>query len=182
MRISRKRRSPEPIGKLYRANEQIATTEVRVIDDTGAMQGVMRTADAIRLSHEKGFDLVEINPKADPPVCRMIDFGHFKYQKEKEARKQKTHAHVTEVKGVRLSMRIGVHDMDIRKQQGIRFLMRGDKLKVELLMKGRERAYRERASEIVKNFIALINKDLPVKIEAPITAQGPKIFAVIART
>lgn len=182
MRISRRRRAPEPVGKIYRANEQISTPEVRVVDDTGAMAGVMRTADAIRLAHEKGFDLVEINPKAEPPVCRMLNFGHFKYQKEKEARKQKTGAHVTEVKGVRLSMRIGEHDLDIRKQQGIRFLERGDKLKVELMMKGRERAYRARAEEVVKNFIAAVNKDLPVRIDQPIAAQGPKIFAVIARS
>lgn len=182
MRISRKRRAPEPVGKLYRANEQISTPEVRVIDDAGGMMGVMKTADAIRLAHEKGSDLVEINPKAEPPVCRILNFGHFKYQKEKEARKQKTHAHVTEVKGVRLSIRIGEHDLEIRKQQGIRFLERGDKLKVELMMKGRERAFRGRAEEVVKNFIAAVNKDLPVRIDQAVTAQGPKIFAVIARS
>ena len=182
MRISRKRRAPEPVGKTYRVNEQINVPEVRVIDDAGAMLGLLRTADAIRQAQEKGFDLVEINPKAEPPVCRILNFGHFKYQKEKEARKQKTHAHVTEVKGVRLSIRIGEHDLEIRKQQGIRFLERGDKLKVELMMKGRERAFRDRAEEVVKNFIAAVNKDLPVRVDQPVTAQGPKIFAVIART
>jgi len=182
MRISRRRRRPEPtFGKTYYANEQIRAPQVRVVSDEGEL-GIMATAAAIRLAQEKELDLVEINPKAEPPVCKIMNFGHFKYQKEKEERKQKIHAHTTEVKGVRLSVRIGEHDLDIRKKQGIAFLMRGDKLKVELMMRGRERAYRDRAEEIVKSFIAKINAEVPVRIDQAITLQGNKIFAVVART
>ncbi len=182
MRISRKRRRPAPsIGKNYHANEQIRAAQVRVVSDEGDL-GIMPVAAAFRLAQERELDLVEINPKADPPVCKLVNFGHFKYQKEKEDRKRKVHAHETEVKGIRLSMRIGDHDMEIRKQQGLKFLQRGDKLKIELIMRGRERIHKDIGEQVIKNFIAALTKDLPIRIDQPISAQGHKMFAVVARS
>ena len=79
-------------------------------------------------------------------------------------------------------MRIGDHDMEVRKQQGLKFLQRGDKLKIELIMRGRERIHKDIGEQVIKNFIAALTKDLPIRIDQPISAQGHKMFAVVARS
>jgi translation initiation factor IF-3 len=113
----------------------------------------------------------------------------FKYQvfkmdydlQEKEARLQKAHQHTVEIKGVRLSLRIGKHDMDIRKNQTLKFFNEGDKEKVELMMRGRELQQVPRAIEVVKNFIADVNLTVPIRYEEQPTRQANKIIAVIAK-
>ena len=121
-------------------NERIAAPEVRVLDIEGNNVGLMPTRQAINMAREQEMDLVEINPKGMPPVCKIIDFRHFKYQKEKEARKQKANAHESDIKGIRLSIRIGDHDMGVRLTQAENFLNRGDKVKPVIILKGRENA------------------------------------------
>lgn len=179
MRISRRRKKIQP-KKRHFANELIRAPKVRVIGEAGEI-GIMPTAEAIRLANEQGLDLVQINPKGEPPVCKIMDFGHFKYQKEKEERLQKAHARATEVKGIRLSVRIGKHDLDVRKKQALKFLERGDKLKIELIMRGRERTHKDRAQQIIKEFTDIINTEMPVKVDQAVTQQGNKLFAVIMR-
>jgi len=179
MRISRRRKKARPQIR-YFANERIRAPQVRVISDEGEL-GIMPTAEAIRKAQEQEMDLVQINPKGDPPVCRIMDFGHFKYQKEKEERVKKARAHATEVKGVRLSMRIGKHDIEVRKKQALKFLGRGDKLKIELIMRGREKAHRDLGKQIVTKFIASINEDMPIKTDQAIAQQGHKLFTVVMR-
>jgi translation initiation factor IF-3 len=117
MRISRKKRPDKPLIPHYQLNDRIRVPEVRVIGENDENLGVMTLVQALHLAEEKEMDLVEINPKINPPVCKIADFSHFKYQKEKEARKQKAQTHETETKGVRLSVRIGEHDMEIRVEQ-----------------------------------------------------------------
>lgn len=181
MRRSRKRKKPQQNkNRQYFANEHIRATQVRVIAESGEL-GIMPTAEAIRTAKEQDLDLVQINPKADPPVCKIMDFGHFKYQKEKEDRLRKAHAKATEVKGVRLSMRIGQHDLDVRKNQALKFLEKGNKVKVELIMRGREKAHKDLARETINNFVATINEEVAVKKDQEITAQGHKLFTVIMR-
>ncbi len=153
---------------------------MRVISEDGEL-GILPTAEAIRKAKEQELDLVQINPKADPPVCKIMDFGHFKYQKEKEDRLRKAHAKATEVKGVRLSMRIGQHDLDVRKNQALKFLEKGNKVKVELIMRGREKAHKNLAHDQINKFVAIINEEVSVKKDQEITAQGHKLFTVIMR-
>ncbi|MFZ2804334.1 MAG: translation initiation factor IF-3, partial [Patescibacteria group bacterium] len=108
MRIHYRRRVPlKPLGPVYRANEQITVPQVRVIDEENKFLGVMKTEDAIKVANERELDLVEVSPKEDPPVCKILDYGAFKYQKEKEKRAQKAHAKKVEVKGIRLSVKMG---------------------------------------------------------------------------
>src|SRR3989339_979704 len=116
MRISRKKRPDKPLIPKFFVNDRIRAEEVRVLDSEGKNLGVMKTKDAIKEAQAQEKDLVEINPKADPPVARIMNFSQFKYQKEKEARKQKQNSHIAELKGIRLSMRISEHDMDVRLQ------------------------------------------------------------------
>jgi len=177
MRISHKKR-PQPIGLIVKYNQGIKALEVRVIDENDQHLDVMPIAQALALAKEKGLDLVEMNPAAHPPVVKIVNFGQFKYQKEKEARKQKAHQKVIEVKGVRLSLRIGEHDKEMRRDQAKRFLDAGDKARVEIILKGREKAHLDIAKKIVEDFVA----SLPdVRIEQPLQRQAGVISMVVAK-
>ena len=182
MRIHRHRNlKPKFEVPTFNANDRIAVPQVRVIDENGEMLGVLDKDKAIALATERGMDLVEVNPKADPPVCKFLNFGQFKYQKEKEARKQKAQSAEVEIKGIRLSLRIGVGDLETRHQQAKKFFERGDKVKVELPLRGREKAFREGAQEVVEKFIALLKTDYPLRLEQAITYQNGRMTAILAR-
>ena len=182
MRIHRHRqRKPQLNVQQYHVNETITAPEVRVIDEEGVTLGVMPTAKAIQTAHERGADLVEVFPKAEPPVCKLLDYGHFKYQKEKEARKQKAQSHEVDVKGIRLSLRIGEHDLEIRHQQAKKFLERGDKVKIEMVLRGREKGHRAVASEVVNKLVDKLRADYPLRIEQPISYMAGRMTMIIAR-
>lgn len=181
MRISRKKRPVKPLIPKYNKNEYITAPEVRLLGDEGENLGVLPTSEALAKAQEAEMDLVEINPKAQPPVVRIVNFSQFKYQKEKEARKQKTRSHVSEIKGVRLSMRISDHDMGIRQKQAEKFLNRGDKVKVEVILRGRERGKTHLAFEVIKKFCDIIAQETPVKFEQETTRQGGKVTAIIVK-
>lgn len=162
MRIHRRRKRGQEAKKNklpeYQANEQIKAEEVFLISDQNEQIGVTSREAALRMAKEREIDLVIVSPKAKPPVARLMDYGQFKYQKEKEARKQKAQSKQTEVKAVRLSARIGKHDLEVRQKRAVEFLKRGDKLKLEIVLRGREKAYAERGKEIMKQFVDDIAK------------------------
>ena len=181
MRIIRRFQRPkkEEIGN--KMNERILATELRIIDENGVHVGVMSKEEALRLAREKGLDLVEISPKENPPIAKFLNFGKFKYEKEKELRKQKAHAKQIEVKGVRLSLKISGGDINIRGGQAIKFLEAGDKVRVEMILRGRERAHGVLAAEIINNFIKNLGEKIKIKIEQPLTRQDGKFMTIVAR-
>ncbi len=182
MRISRRKRFVKPDVPQFRVNEQLRVLpEVRVIDENGGHVGVIATEKALQMATERGFDLVEVSPKDNPPIARLIDYGQFKYEKEKEARKQKAKSHNVEVKGVRLSLRIGAHDTDVRREQAKRFLEKGDKVQIEIVLKGRERQFTDLAKNIMEKFVELIKQDFEIAIEQPFQKQGGRLTMVIGR-
>lgn len=181
MRISRKKRPDKPLIAHYRKNNEIDSPDVLLLDEEGVRINIMTTSEALALAEERELDLVEINPKSTPPVAKLIDFTEFKYQKEKEARKQKAHSHVSEIKGVRLSIRISDHDLGIKADQAEKFLLRGDKVRLEVVLKGRENARGDLANEVIDTMIAKLEPTVPVKFEQEITRQGKKVTAVIVR-
>ena len=181
MRISHKRKKEEP-KKNYRFNEGISATEVLVLGSDNGNLGLMKTGEAIRLAHEQEMDLVEINPKVDPPVVKIMNFGQFRYQQEKEARIRKAHQHVVALKGVRLSLRIGRHDLDIRKEQTKKFLNEGNKVKIEIILRGREMQQGPLATDLLKKFVAEVTTELSVRFEQAVERQGNKITAIIAKS
>ncbi len=183
MRIHKHRRfqAPKFAPQVYKANAAIAASEVRVIDNEGQPLGVMTIEEALRLAEERECDLIEVSPKAEPPVCKLGDYGQFKYQKEKEARKQRAQSKEVEIKGIRLGLRIGEGDLNIRVSQGAKFFEQGDKIKVEMILRGRERAYQIQAQEVFAKYIEKLGEHYPVKIESPVKAQGGKLHAIIAR-
>lgn len=164
----------------FRVNELIDVPEVRVI--FGETNDVMKTSAAIALAEQEGLDLIEVSPKAVPPVCRIMDYGSFKYQKEKEAKKQRAQQKEVEIKGVRLSVRIGQGDLEVRLKQALGFLGDGNKIRVEIILRGREKAYRDRAQEVIKGFIAKINETIPVKAESDLKDAGNRIQTIVSKT
>lgn len=121
-----------------RVNHRIRVPEVRVILDSGEMLGIMSTAEALRRAQESGLDLVEINPKAQPPVCKILDFGKFKYEEKKRARETKRKQAVIDLKEIKLRPKTDDHDLDFKKRAAIRFLEAGHKVKFTVRFRGRE--------------------------------------------
>lgn len=182
MRIHYRRRVPQKeAAPLYRANAQILAPMVRVIDEAGAFLGVMKTEEATALANERDYDLVEVSPKDDPPVCKFLDYGAFKYQKDKETRQQKAHAKKVEVKGIRLSVKMGGHDMDVRREQALNFLKEGQKLKIEIILRGREKAHGELATKRIADFITDLGAHYTLYTEQEVKQQGGNVSAIVGR-
>lgn len=183
MRIHRHRKFQKPKFEApdFKANHHILAPEVRVIDDTGAALGIMETAKAINLAAEKGLDLIEVSPKAEPPVCKFANFSHFKYQKEKEMRKQRAQSKEVEIKGIRLTMRIGSGDLQIRVDQAAKFFEQGDKVKVEMILRGRERAHGDVARAVFEEFVKSLGTHYPIRVEQPLKAMDGRMHMILAR-
>lgn len=146
-----------------------------IIDENGESLGVMPTAQALALAQSKGLDLIEVSPLAHPPVCKILDYGKFQYQQSRSTSKAKK----VEVKGIRLTFRIGQHDMDVRKKQVIKFLDQGHKVKVELRLRGREKAFKDKAKEVINLF--LNNLNIEYKVEKPLEHQGGTLTVTITK-
>lgn len=146
-----------------------------VIDADGVNRGNMRVEDARALAQEQELDLIEVSPLAQPPVCRIMELGKWQYEFAHKFKRQKKF----ETKIIRISFKIGEHDRQFKLNQARKFLEKGHKVRVELMLKGRERAYPEQGCEIVKKFI----EDLRVEIieEQPITKQINIISALIGK-
>jgi len=182
MRIHRHRiRKPTLDIQQYRVNQRIKSPEVRVIGAEGESLGVLTIEEAIRRAEEKEMDLVEVSPKAEPPVCKILDYGQFKYQKEKEAKKRKAQSAEVDIKGIRLSVRIGVGDLEVRLKQALKFLEQGDKVKVELPLRGREKAHRDVAQNVMEQFLEKIKGTYQVRLEQEIKYIGGRITMIVAR-
>lgn len=180
IRFRKKQNLKQQAKDIYPVNEKIRAPELRVIDENGEMLGVLKTSQALSMAKERDLDLVEVSPKARPPVAKFLNYGNFKYQQEKLAKKQKTQQKKSDDKSLRLSARIGQHDLKIRQKQTAKFLERGDKVNLEILLKGRERQHPEIAKQMLTDFIAQIDKEItPVKIEQEPKKQGAKIIAII---
>ena len=161
-----------------RINEKIRVPEVRVIDAEGKMLGVMTTADAMALAREQGLDLIEVASNAKPPVAKILSYDKFRYQQEKAMQQQRKRQKQIEVKGVRISVRIGPHDLQFKADQAVKFLQKGNKVKVEMFLRGRERANLQYAFEMLKKFIETIPS--PHVIEQEPKRLGGLITIVIA--
>lgn len=182
MRIHRHRnRKPKIQIPEYEINEDIRAAEVRVVGDEGQALGVLKTAEAIKIAAEKELDLVEVSPKADPPVCKILDWSHFKYQKEKEVKKQRAQSKEVEVKGIRLSPRIGDHDFQVRLNRALKFMERGDKVRIEIVMRGREKAHADIARDVLGKFTDKLRETYTIRVEQPISKQGGRLITILAR-
>ena len=124
-------------------NERIRAREIRVIDEDGAQLGVMQPFEAMKLARERGLDLVEISPTAEPPVCKITDYGKFQYQQNKKAHEQRKSSRGSQLKEVKFRPNTAEHDYQVRKNQIIRFLGDGHKVRAMIFHRGREMAHQE---------------------------------------
>ena len=164
-----------------RINQKITAEMVRVIDEEGEFLGEMKTQDALAMAKERGYDLVEVSPKATPPVCKILEYGQFQYEKEKQAKKEKAKQKKVEIKSIRLSFRISEHDKENRFNQAIKFLEKGHKIKIETFLKGRERQHGLLAIEKINNFVTELqkNEDFNIIVEQHVKRMGGNISTII---
>ncbi len=160
-----------------RSNEQIRVPQVRVIDENNVYMGEMDTVVAKQMAEERGFDLIEVNPNSKPPVVKFADFGSYKYKQEKFLREQKKKQKSVETKGIRLSTKIGEHDLQTRMKKTLEFLADGHKVRVEIILRGREMQHADRAREQLKEFVSKI--EVPTALDQDVSKQGNKIFIII---
>ncbi|HEV2463268.1 MAG TPA: translation initiation factor IF-3 [Acidobacteriaceae bacterium] len=136
-----------------RTNERIRAREVRVIDNEGNQLGILPPFEALKIARERGLDLVEVSPNAVPPVCRIQDYGKFLYEKDKSERAARKKQKVITVKEVKFSVTVDEHDYQTKKNQAVRFLNEGDKVKASLRFKGRQMAHRDLGYNIINRLI-----------------------------
>lgn len=158
-------------------NDQITSKEVRLIGEEGEQLGVLTTAEAQSIADKSGLDLVLMSPNGNPPVCRLMDYGKYKFdsiKKEKELRKNQK---ISEIKEIQLSMRIDEYHISFKLKNAQKILQDGDKVKVSLRMRGREQAYSQNAVEIVKKFVSDLAEYGSIDKEP--TIMGKNVFVVI---
>ena len=160
-----------------RVNDKIRVPEIRLIDHEGENRGVIDPRDALRMAEEVGLDLVEISPNAVPPVCKIMDFGKFKYEQQKKANEAKKKQRVIEIKEVKFRPNIDTHDYDVKMRNVTRFLEDGDKVKVTLRFRGREMAHQELGREVLER-IAADTTELG-KVESMPKMEGRQMIMVI---
>jgi len=146
-------RSSPFAGSFVRVNGKIRAREVRVVGHDGRQLGVLQLGEAINLARAQGVDLVEIAPNATPPVCRLVDYGKFRYEQAKKDKEARKHQHANKVKEIQLSVTIDPHDFGVKLGHAIDFLCDDMKVKVTLRFRGREMAHQEFGYQVVKNFI-----------------------------
>jgi translation initiation factor IF-3 len=159
-----KRRTTRDLPQI---NERIRFPEIRVIDSDGSQLGIITPADALRVAEEKELDLVLVSETASPPVCRIMDYGKYKFEQEKKAREAKKKQHTADIKEVKMRYKIDEHDYNVRVNQAQRFLKAGDKVKATITFRGREIQH----SNLAEELLARMAKDLEDVAEVQ---QAPK--------
>ncbi len=161
-----------------RINDRIRISPIRLIDENGAQLGIMPTEEARVMASERGLDLVEVAPQARPPVCRLMDFGKYKYEQARKLREAKKKQHTITVKEVKLRPKIEEHDLDFKLRHARRFLEEGDKVKFTLWFRGREVTHPELGRRVLERVLGEL-EDLGV-VEAKISHEGRTMTMLLA--
>ena len=161
-----------------RINDRIRAREIRVIDENGEQLGILPPFEALKIARERGLDLVEVSPTAVPPVCRIQDYGRFLYEKEKSERAARKKQKVITIKEVKFSVTVDEHDYQTKKNQAVRFLTEGDKVKASLRFRGRQMAHRELGYAIINRLIQDIGEAGTVEFMPRM--EGTILHAIVA--
>ncbi len=159
-------------------NSDIRDAEVRVVGSNGEQLGIMSAREANDLADKAGLDLVKISPNAVPPVCKIMDYGKYLFDKAKKEKEQRKNQKIVALKEVQLSMTIEQHDIDIKAKNATKFLLAGDKVKVSIRMSGRQQAYSDRGIETENKFAESL-QEIAV-IEKPAKVEGRNIIMILA--
>ncbi|HAR95825.1 MAG TPA: translation initiation factor IF-3 [Deltaproteobacteria bacterium] len=159
-------------------NERIRAREVRLIDDTGAQLGIVPTSDALRIAKERELDLVEVSPKAVPPVCKIMDYGKYKYQIAKKAQETKKKQTTIQVKEMKLGLKIEEHDLQFKLNHIKDFLKEGNKVKIIVMFRGREILHKDKGQQLAQKIMDNL-KDLS-NLEQQPKFDGRNIIMIFA--
>ena len=160
-------------------NNQIRAREVRVVDETGKQLGVFALGEALRLAQERNLDLIQVTEKVEPPVCKLGDYGKYLYSLQKKEKTTKTKA--GEIKGVRISFAISPHDLETKAKMAEKFLKKGYRVRVELILKGRQKALGDFAKGKMNQFSETLGKLTPFKIERELKRESRGFIMIITK-
>ncbi|MGE4553686.1 MAG: translation initiation factor IF-3 [Desulfovibrionaceae bacterium] len=163
-----------------RRNERIRLPQIRVIDEDGTQLGILATQEALAIAHEKGMDLVEVAPNADPPVCRIMDYGKFKYQQQKRQQEAKKNQTVIQIKEVKFRPKTDEHDYQTKLRHIRKFLENGDRCKVTIFFRGREIVHKDRGATVLDRVVTDV-ADLGKVEQAPM-AEGRTLTMMMTPT
>ncbi|MGB9804592.1 translation initiation factor IF-3 [Desulfofundulus sp.] len=166
------------ITKNFRVNEEIRAREVRVVDASGNQLGIMPVREALRLAEERQLDLVEIAPQAKPPVCRLMDYGKYKYEQSKREKEARKRQRIVNIKEVKLRPSIEEHDFQVKSRNAARFLKEGDKVKVTIMFRGREIMHTQLGHQLLLRLAEQV-KDLSI-IERQPKLEGKNMVMILA--
>ncbi len=162
-----------------RINQEIRAKELRVIDENGEQLGVLKLAEAQRIASEKDLDLIEIAPSANPPVAKIMDWSKYQYQKMKEQQKNRKKAKSAELKQMRVNLKIGENDLNVKLKKVNSFLDEGDNVRITVVFKGREMAHKELGYEMIDRIVGLLGDK--ISIGQPPKMAGRNLSIVIRR-
>ncbi len=165
--------------KSLRVNKFIMAQNVRVIDESGSMVGVISLTQALDLAQKAGLDLIEVSPNVTPPVCKIANFGKMKYEMQKKANDAKKKQKIVDVKEVKLSINIGKGDYDFKMNHVKKFIAKGDKVKISIRIKGREMAHLDLAYKMIESVSADIEEF--AKFEFPPKMEGRQMIAIVIK-
>lgn len=160
-------------------NERIRSKEVRLIDENGTNHGVVPTAQALEMADEAGLDLVLISPNQAPPVAKILDYGKYKYEMAKKAKEAKKKQHVVEVKEIKVRYKIDVHDYEVRIKNVKKFISQGNKVKIVVMLRGREMQHSNLAFELANRFITDLENE-PIQVEKKPQLEGRNVTLYLA--
>ena len=165
-------------NKGLRINEQIRVREIRLIDDEGNQKGIVPTIDALRMARDEDLDLVEVSPNANPPVCKILDFGKYRFEMEKKLRDSKKNQKVLKLKEIRMQPKIGPGDLDTKAKHVQEFLDEGNKVKITIRFRGRELAHTELGYGVLQEVLKRLTSAYVV--EKPAAMEGKFMSMIIS--
>ena len=167
-----------PIANELQTNEQIRDRSVRVISDDGEQLGVMTLSEAQDIAYDKGLDLVKVSPQAHPPVCKIMDYGKFRFEQAKKQKEAKKNQKIIVLKEMRLSATIDKHDMEVKAKNVNKFLKAGDKVKVSIRFKGRQMTHTENGRKVMNEFLTMVEENGVMEKSAKL--EGRSMFMILA--
>lgn len=166
----------EIANQIHEINEEITDSEVRLVSESGEQLGIMSSEEALRHAEEAGYDLVKIAPNAVPPVCRIMDYGKFRFEQTKKEKEAKKNQKVIEIKEIRMSPSIGDNDFNTKLKNGLKFLSDGDRVKVSVRFRGREMAHTDIGKVLLSNFAESCSEIATVDKEPKLEGRNMSMF------
>lgn len=159
-------------------NEQIRDRSIRVVADDGEQLGIMTAREAMNIADEKGLDLVKVSPNAQPPVCKIMDYGKFRFEQSKKQKEAKKNQKIVALKEMRLSSTIDQHDVEVKARNVNRFLLAGDRVKISIRFKGRQMTHTENGRKVMRAFYDLVEENCTVEKQPKL--EGRSMFMILA--